>query len=367
MSEVHYKGNNSLGKRAVDAWTIGPNDPILVTGASGFIGVKVVESLLEYGFTRVRCLVRPTSDLTRLHQITTRLGAQSLTEIFTGDLLSDHDCEAALKGMAVVYHLAVGSAGKSFPNSFMNIVIPTRNLLEAAAKQNQLKRFVNVSSFAVYSNRKKQRWRLLDESCPIDEHPESRADAYGFAKLKQDQMVVDYGEKLRIPYVIVRPGAVYGPGKEAITGRVGIDTFGVFMHLGGPNRIPLTYVDNCADAIVLAGLKKGIEGEVFNVVDDDLPTSRRFLKLYKRNAKRFRSVYIPHALSYLLCYFWEKYSVFSEGQLPPVFSRGEWHAYWKKTRYCNDKLKRRLGWKMRVPTEEGLNRYYESCRRGNHA
>ena len=85
--------------------------------------------------------------------------------------------------------------------------------------------------------------------------------------------------------MIVRPGVVYGPGNKGITGRVGLGTFGLFLHLGGSNEIPLTYVDNCADAIVLAGIKGGVDGEVFNVVDDDLPTSRKFLRLYKKNVR----------------------------------------------------------------------------------
>ena len=106
-------------------------------------------------------------------------------------------------------------------------------------------------------------------------------------------MVEEYGRRFGIPYVILRPGAAYGPGDRGITGRVGIDTFGVFLHLGGSNRIPLTYVDNCAEAIVLAGLVKGVDGEVFNVVDDDLPTSRNFLRRYKKSVRSFRSLYIP--------------------------------------------------------------------------
>ncbi len=65
---------------------------------------------------------------------------------------------------------------------------------------------------------------------------------------------MEYGEKRGLPYVIVRPGVVYGPGIKGIHGRIGIDTFGPFLHLGGSNRIPLTYMDNCAEAIVLAGL-----------------------------------------------------------------------------------------------------------------
>ncbi|MCM3901917.1 MAG: NAD(P)-dependent oxidoreductase, partial [Pyrinomonadaceae bacterium] len=206
------------------------------------------------------------------------------------------------------------------------------------------------------------RWRLLDESCPVEVHPEFLGDAYCYAKVKEDELVQDYGKRYGVPYVIVRPGSVYGPGKNQITGRIGVDTFGVFLHLGGGNRIPFTYVDNCADAIVLAGLKPGVEGEVFNVVDDDLPTSRTFLRLYKRHVGGFRSIYLPRLFSYLLCALWEKYSFWSEGQLPLAFNRRRWHVEIKRTRYCNEKLKARLGWKPKVSTDEGLKRLFAYCR-----
>lgn len=341
-------------------WIASKTDTVLITGATGFVGTKVVQTLLEYGFTKIRCFVRSSLNLPKLHLITDASKAD--IQFFEGNLFSQDDCNNAAKDVAVIYHLAVGSGGKSFPNNFMNAVIPTRNLLNACRQNKSLKRFVNISSFAIYSNRNNPKWRLLDESCPIDEHPELRGDAYGFAKLKQDQLVIDYGKKYGMQYVIMRPSYVYGPGKDAIPGRVGIDTFGIFMHLGGSNQIALTYVDNCAEAIVLAGIRKGIDGEVFNIVDDDLPSSRQFLNLYKMNVKRFKSIYIPHALSYLLCFAWEKYASASKGQLPTIFSRSEWHAYWKKTRYSNEKIKGHLGWTMKVPTQEGLNRFFAYCR-----
>jgi len=270
--------------------------------------------------------------------------------------------------VAVIFHLAAGRGEKSFPDAFMNSVVTTRNLLEASLRHTCLRRFVSISSFAVYTNTQKPRWRLLDESCPVENRPELRGDAYCFAKVKQDEIVTEYGKRFGIPYVIVRPGYVYGPGNAGLTGRVGIGTFGVFLHLGGSNTIPFTYVDNCAEAILLAGLKKGVDGEVFNVVDDDLPSSRQFLRLYKRNVRRFTSIYVPHVVSYALCGAWEKYSNWSEGQLPPVFNRKTWQAYWKKTRYSNDKVKARLGWTPKVPTTEGLRRYFQSCReRDRHA
>jgi len=245
----------------------------------------------------------------------------------------------------------------------LNSVVTTRNVLDASLRCARLRRFVLVSSFAVYSNCQKPQGRLLDESCPIEEHPEIRGEAYCFAKIKQEQIVTEYGKSFGIPYVLVRPGSVYGLGKTEITGRVGIGTFGSYLHLGGSNTIPFTYVDNCAEAIVLAGLVKGVDGEAFNVVDDDLPSSHQFLRQYKKNAKHFKSIYVPHLISYAFCYLWERYSRWSEGQLPPVFNRKRWHAEWKKTRYSNEKLKARLGWTPKVPTAEGLRRYFEACRR----
>ena len=343
---------------------INADDPILVTGAAGFIGTRVVGSLLERGFRNVRCLVRNARNIAALKEIIDRYDGAARTEIITGNLLSREDCSSLAKDVALIYHLAAGTGMKAFSDAFLNSVVTTRNLLDAALEYKCLRRFVNMSSFAVYTNRKKPRWRLLDETCPVEQHPESRAEAYCFGKVKQDELVMEYSQKHGIPIVILRPGTVYGPGKKAIPGRVGIDTFGIFLHMGGSNPIPFTYVENCADAIVLAGLKPGIDGVIFNIVDDDLPSSRRFLRLYKRNVKRFKSIYVPHALSYLFCYFWEKYSRWSRGQLPPVFTPREWAAYWKKTRYSNRKIKDLVGWAPTVPTTEGMRRFFESCRKG---
>ncbi|MGH9470553.1 MAG: NAD-dependent epimerase/dehydratase family protein [Terriglobia bacterium] len=341
---------------------IDPCELILVTGARGFIGARVVHTLHERGFRNVRCFTRRSTAPPVVEDAAGSNGCGSRCQIFQGNLLSREDCAAAAKGAAVIIHLAAGRGEKSFAGAFVNSVVATRNLLEACAGSATLKRFVNVSSFSVYTNSRKAHWRLLDESCPAESHPELRGDAYSFAKVKQDEIAAEYAKKFSIPCVTVRPGYVYGPGNLGITGRVGTSTFGVFLHLGGSNPVPFTYVDNCADAIVLAALKKGIDGEVFNVVDDDLPSSRRFLRLYKQNVRYFRSVYVPHALSYALCWAWERYSSWSEGQLPPVFNRREWHAYWKMTRYSNRKLKSRLGWSPAVPTAEGLRRYFAACR-----
>jgi len=335
---------------------------ILITGARGFIGKRVVARLLEYGFTKIRCLARPSSNKSGGEIFTASEFEDPRIEFIEGNLLSREDCFKISSDAQIIYHLAASRGEKSFPDAYQNSVITTRNLLDACVQHNCLKRFVNVSSFAVYTNQDKPKRGVLNEACPIEKHPAQRGAAYCYAKVKQEEMVIEYNKKHELPYVMIRPGVVYGPGNEQIHARVGIGTFGIFLHLGGSNEIPLTYVENCADAIVMAGIMRGIDGEVFNIVDDDLPSSRQFLRLYKQKVKRFRSIYVPHLLSYILCYFWEKYSTWSHGQLPNMYNRKVWHATWKKTEYSNEKLRERLGLMQRVPTDEGLNQYFESCR-----
>jgi nucleoside-diphosphate-sugar epimerase len=347
-----------------DRFIVGPDDRILVTGAAGFIGSRVLLNLLDRGLRNLVCFVRPSSELSEIEAIIEHRPPNARIEVHKGNLLSREDCEAAAKGAAVIYHLAAGTGEKSFPDAFLNSVVATRNLVEATLRFGSLRRFLLVSSFAVYSNCEKPNANILDETCPVEEHPELRGDAYCFAKVRQEQLVTEYGKNAGMPYVLVRPGSVYGGINSDITGRVGISAFGPFLHLGGSNTIPFTYVDNCAEAIVLAGLVKGVDGEAFNVVDDDLPSSRKFLRLYKKSAKNnFKSIYVPHAMSYALCYLWEKYSKWSERQLPPAFTRKRWHSEWKKTRYSNQKLKTKLGWMPKVSTAEGLRRYIEACTR----
>src|SRR5205814_8322393 len=142
---------------------LGEDDLALVTGSSGFIGTKVVETFLRYGFTNLRCFVRPSSRLGPLQQVLQRSRAQSSTELVMGDLLSSDDCRRAAEGVSVVYHLAAGME-KSFAGAFMNSALATRNVMDAFLQFGKVKRFVFVGSFAVCSNLGLERGALMDES-----------------------------------------------------------------------------------------------------------------------------------------------------------------------------------------------------------
>jgi nucleoside-diphosphate-sugar epimerase len=189
------------------------SETILVTGSNGFIGAKVVENLFERGFTNVRCFVRPSSRLERLKETLSRFRTGTSAQLFVGDLLSREDCQKAAEGVSIIYHLAAGIE-KSFAGAFMNSALATRNLIEAFLEQGQPKRFVNVSSFSVYSNLKLKPGDCLDETCELEEKPQERFDPYCFGKLKQEELVKQYRAERGLPCVVVRPGAVFGPGKR---------------------------------------------------------------------------------------------------------------------------------------------------------
>ena len=98
---------------------------------------------------------------------------------------------------------------------------------------------------------------------------------------------------------------------------------------------------------------------MFNVVDDDLPSSRQFLKMFKKNGKRVRSISVPYWAFYSFSWAWEGCSKLSRGKFAPSFNRRRCSTYWKGNRYSNQKLKDRLGWMPMVPFSEASRRYFE--------
>ena len=359
MLQESDNSDRRTSDRSAADYLIQSKDKILVTGANGFIGSRVVRNLLSRGFTGIRCLVRSETNIKVLRPLEREFDVR--LEYVCGNLLSRSVCAAASQDALLIYHLAAGS-DKSFPGCVMNTVVTTRNLLDATTAWGTIQRLVNVSSLAVYSNDHLKRGALLDEDCPVESDLIGRYDPYAYAKAKQDELVRRYAREKGLPYVIARPGITFGPGKSRIPGRVGIDTFGIFIHLGHDNRMPLTYVDNCADAIVLAGLIKGVESEEFIVVDDKLLTSRQFLRGYKKEASPFVSVPVPYPVFYLFSLLWEKYSAWSHGQLPPVFNRKTCAAYFKGNIYSNERAKTRLHWRPSVEMNDALHRFFASVR-----
>jgi nucleoside-diphosphate-sugar epimerase len=324
---------------------------VLVTGAAGFLGKRLVRELTAEGL-RVRCFLRASSRTDELRRF---LGDEtwSQVDVVRGDLMNADDCRRALDDVDLVYHAAAGLTG-STAVMFLNTVVPTRRLI-AACLDKPIRRFVLVSSLGVYGAAALKRNVLLDESCPIDPTPHLR-DPYTYSKVVQEQIAWDAHRSHSLPLVVIRPGVIYGPGRGALSNRIGLQVAGRMFRIGGGRTLPYVYVDHVATALRQAGLEPGIEGEAFNVLDDDLPNGRSVLRHYRQAGRPVRSMWIPQCSIGPLSSLYERYSRWSEGQLPAVITRYRTDSMWKPLRFTNARAKERLRWQPHLSFPEAFAR-----------
>jgi nucleoside-diphosphate-sugar epimerase len=324
---------------------------VFLTGGTGFLGRRVAKSLLERG-ARVRCLVRPSSDVRSLQNFVGN-DLWSGVEIVPGDLSNVDACRRLIGDSDTVCHVAASLSGGTAV-MFLNTVIPTRHLLTAAA-QADVRRFVQISSLGVYEAARLSTGAQLDEETPLDSHPELR-DPYTYSKIVQEQVAWEARAATNLPLTIIRPGVIYGPGRGVLSNRVGLKLGPVLIKMGGSQTLPYIYVDNCAAAVSQACLADGVDGEAFNILDDGLPTGTQLLRKLRRAGQGVRALWVPRPMIGPLSSMYEWYSRWSQGQLPGVITRYRSDSMWKKLKYTNAKAKAQLGWSPQLTFDEAFER-----------
>jgi len=330
---------------------------ILVTGATGFLGQWVVRRLLERTTSPIRCLVRPGTNPPALRALAAQWPGRVL-ELHPAALPAPGQAlDSALDGVRVVVHVAAGKQG-SAPALVASTVVGSEALFQAALRA-QLDRFVLVGSVGVHDTASLPRGATVDEDTPLERHPERR-DPYTFSKHRQETLARAYARDRGLPLVVVRPGVIIGPTAEILVTRVGLQMFGLLLHLGGANRMPFTYVANCADALVLAATRPSLGADTFNIIDDDPPTSRQIVRAYRARVRPVPSIPLPRIALTPIARLNEWANRRSQGQVPIVFSRYDARTIWKKLVYSNRRAKSVLGWTPEVPMGEALDRTFES-------
>jgi nucleoside-diphosphate-sugar epimerase/peptidoglycan/xylan/chitin deacetylase (PgdA/CDA1 family) len=332
---------------------------ILVTGAAGFLGRALIERFLVHGHTDIRCNVRRRTDIPRLEALSGQ-HSNSKLEYCVGNLRYREDAARAVEGVELIFHLAAGKKGTA-ADLFLDSVVASRNLLNAVADRKPM-RIVLVSSFSVYGVAGLGRSAKVNEQTALEPHPEWR-DHYSYSKLRQEQLFWEYQQRNGFELVVLRPGVIYGPDGGHFSTRVGLTVGKWQLHFGGGNLLPLSYVDNCAEALVVAGTQQCAAGQVYNVHDDDLPTCREYLRAYKKHVTKIRSIPVPYFIVKLLSSLTAKYHRYSKGQLPAILTPYKVASLWGGNRFDNSKL-RSIGWRQLVPTAEGLQRSFTALRAG---
>lgn len=236
---------------------------VLVTGATGFVGGRLVSALAERGH-RVRALTRRTIGLETLRA--------SGVEIVRGDLADPASLVRAAEGVGLVFHAAGRVSDWGPREAFLAANVEgTRNLV-AACREAGVARLVHLGSLTVLGLPRDG--RVVDERTPPE--PPARGDFYTESKLEGERIVREAHGIGGLETTVVRPGAIWGPGDPNVVPRiVRLLRRGAMPYVGGGrNLVGLVHVDNLVRGLLLAGETEAAAGEIFHLTDDEEITAR---------------------------------------------------------------------------------------------
>jgi len=300
----------------------------LVTGGAGFIGSHIVDRLVAEGHQ-----VRVLDDLS-LGTLENVAQVRDRIEFLQGDIRDRRLVAQACQGMDFILHEAAWrSVPKSMadPYGYTDVnVLGTVNLLEAAMKA-RVRRVVCVSSSSVYGEAAQMPLR--------EDHPPAPISPYAASKLA-DELFCALFAKMGLETVAVRYFNVFGP-RQSLENEYAVVVPKFIACLLRRQPAPIygdgrqsrdfTYVDNVADATIVASRAPGVSGDVFNIA---LGEEHTVLEL------------------------WETLNGILGLSILPSFQPPR-PGDVRRTFADSSKAMQRMGWKGRVPFAEGLRRTVE--------
>jgi nucleoside-diphosphate-sugar epimerase len=324
-----------------------PAEPVLITGANGFIAGHLAERLLGGGW-RVRGTVRQAGAAAWL----AALGM----EVVEADLLQPENLLRAVAGCRAVVHAAAWTGGPDLSPAlaWSTNVTGTGHALHAAAAAG-VERFVYLSSVAVYGV---NRAPVIDETAPTP----AVGQLYPDSKIAAERVVRESG----VPFVIIRPASTYGPRGTAWTlGPIEAIKHNHLTLLGRDEGwVTPGYIDNVVDGLLLALAQRAALGNTFNLCDDRSVTYREFYMAYAAMLGRTSLPTVPGWFARLARTQPANVARRMTGRQP--IGRWSLHFRCNPSRFSVDRAKRVLGYQPRVSFEDGMRRTESWLRSAGH-
>ncbi len=317
--------------------------PVLITGITGFIAGHLVERLVAEGIPVRGTARRPSGQTFEVFE-TSKVSRS--VEIVQADLLDASALRAAAVGCRAVVHAAAWTGGPELsPEAGYRVNVEgTANVL-AAAEAAEVERFIYISSVAVYGL---NRAPLIDETAstpPVGQ-------AYPDSKTAAEALVRGSG----LPYAIIRPASTYGPRGTAWTvGPIENIVQGRLVLLGrDAGLVTPGYIDNVVDGLMLALTHPAALGETFNLCDDRAVTYREFYLAYAKMLGRESLPTVPGWFARLA-------RTAPAGAARRILGRppvGPWSLHFRRnpSQFSVERAARLLGYAPQVDFAEGMRR-----------
>ncbi len=323
---------------------------VLVTGASGFLGSRLVEVLVEKKYD-VKAMVRQQSNREHLDKLP--------VEIFTGDLKDKSTLQGIMDGVDVVIHAGATTFG-TFEEQKQGTIEGTRYMLDLAEEAG-VKKFIHISSLTVYDINNVPNNALINEAYPIEPYPE-KVGPYAYTKTESEKLVQERMKKETLPITIVRPGLVYGSRRNMFFPHLGFSAGGgkLIVTIGWESKVlPLTYLYNTCEVIARLIEHDRAVGQIYNIVDPKTITYKQYLNYYLR-AMRMKSIVVPfpYTLLKLVAFGFEMLN-----KIPPLkgkfgMSRYRLNPKFKKVRFDGSLVLKELNWYPELSLDESLHRAF---------
>lgn len=315
---------------------------ILITGANGFLGHYLVRALQARG-DAVRALVLPTED-------PGWLDARGVAW-YRGDIRDLRSLRESMRGVEGVFHLAAMQHVWCPMRDYYDVNVTGTVNVCRAARAAGVRRLVHVSSTSVYGL---GLGRCVTEDFPLAPF----RDPYAVTKAEGDRVVQRMIAETSLPAVIVRPDQFFGPGdrmhfaESADRLRAGK---GVIVG-SGHNALPLIYVTDVVQGLLLALDSVKAVGQAYNITSDDLLTQEEYLCAIARaigaDVPRVR---IPYVLLLSAAYALSSILALTRSQRRPPATPFGIAFVATSSRHSNEKAHRELGFSPRMPLLEGVH------------
>jgi nucleoside-diphosphate-sugar epimerase len=314
---------------------------VLVTGGNGFVGRHLIPALQERG-DNVRVLVQPGEN-------TSWLGERGVA-VHSGDVRQPETLVAPMHGAEGVLHLAaMMDDWRPIKDYYAVNVTGTENVCRAALAEG-VRRLVHVSSLMVYGMALGKPAR---EDFPLAPYP----DPYSVTKAEGDKVVQQMIAKDHLPAVILRPDQIFGPGDHLHFGRLAdrLRTGRGIIVGRGRNVLPLLYVTDAVQGLLLALEHERAVGQAYNIANDRPLTQQEFLQAIAQEigAKRPR-FHVPYRVLYSAGYAAEHLATLTGSSRRPPVTRLGVLFLGTDSRLAIDKARRDLGYTPRVTVREGV-------------